>query len=164
MNKKAFTLIEILVAVLIIGVLVTMAVPMYERTIEKSRFSEASVLLKRLADSKARTMDSMGLTTFTSGSFTMNNLDSEFPTNADFSFSIVPSSYPNAVCAKRLRGNNAGVVLLYLGELGGEACAGKATSICSEFNATGTRLFCGPSTKSAECGIYGMNATDVGSC
>ena len=45
-NKQAFTLIELLVVVLIIGVLAAVAVPQYQKTVEKSRAAQALTLLK----------------------------------------------------------------------------------------------------------------------
>ena len=46
--KKAFTLIELLVVVLIIGILSAIALPQYEKAVEKSRAAEPMTLLNAL--------------------------------------------------------------------------------------------------------------------
>ena len=51
MNKNAFTLIELLIVVLIIGVLTSIAIPGYLSAIEKSRATEAMNMVKSLNDS-----------------------------------------------------------------------------------------------------------------
>lgn len=48
--KKGFTLVEMLVVVLIIGVLTAVALPNYTRSIEKSRATEAMNMIKSLND------------------------------------------------------------------------------------------------------------------
>lgn len=46
MKNKAFTLIELLVVVLIIGILAAIALPKYEKAVEKSRAAEAVQILR----------------------------------------------------------------------------------------------------------------------
>ena len=48
-NKQAFTLIELLVVVLIIGILAAVALPQYQKVVEKARATEGLVMLKAIA-------------------------------------------------------------------------------------------------------------------
>ena len=54
-NQKhaGFTLIELLVVVLIIGILSAVALPQYEKAVEKSRVTDAELVLKSLREAQA---------------------------------------------------------------------------------------------------------------
>ena len=52
--QKAFTLMELLVVVLIIGILAAIAVPQYEKAVEKSRAASVLALLKAVGEAQQR--------------------------------------------------------------------------------------------------------------
>ncbi len=156
-NKQGFTLAELLTAVIIVTILVVMAVPLYEKTIERSYLAEARTALHNLQTSKLAAMDEMycGETFDTSSCkvklkhlrMALNdaaaNADGYTFSTKSFTYSISPatSGYENGVCAKRIGGENDGVTFLYLQEDGAEA---------------GTFL-CHGSTD--QCEYYGMDVT-----
>ena len=51
-NKKAFTLIELLVVVLIIGILAAIALPQYQRAVDKTRLITVLNVLKGIKDAQ----------------------------------------------------------------------------------------------------------------
>ena len=54
---KGFTLLELLVTVLIVGILASIAVPQYQRAVERSRASEAMTIGKAIVEAQNRSLD-----------------------------------------------------------------------------------------------------------
>ena len=87
-TKKGFTLIELLVVVLIIGILAAVALPQYEKAVNKTRVTEALITLKALTDAQE--------VYFLANNKYTNNLD-----ELDISVQI-SSSYYSYLCDTRL--------------------------------------------------------------
>lgn len=171
--NKGFTLVEILVAVMITAILITMAVPIYDKTIEKSRISEARVVLKQLLEAKLRMLDAADKETYSPSYFGFENLEFAIPcvsstssnghkvtcSTKAFKFVLNPSGtvygstdkVTNAVCAVRLGGDNKGTTFLFLGEL--------------ETDADNDKFLCNKGTNSSDtCEAYGLTSTGSAWC
>ena len=86
MNKKGFTLVELLMVVIIIGILVTLAVPNYQKVVERAKGTKAKAnldmvrkaqiqyraLVDEFADALA-TLDSASEIDFSSANLTADN-------------------------------------------------------------------------------------------
>ena len=119
MKNRAFTLIELLVVVLIIGILAAIALPQYEKAVEKSRAAQVLSLIKSINEAQEvywlanntapATFEDMGMEPPFSGNvygqegFQFTDVRS----NDDWSIQIESGTYM-VVFAWRLRGKYAG--------------------------------------------------------
>ena len=64
MNKKGFTLVELLAVVLIVAILSGVALPQYRKVVEKARLSEAESMMRTIYDSSERLAGEFGYRNF----------------------------------------------------------------------------------------------------
>ena len=164
MNHKGFTLIEILAAVIIVAILTVMAVPLYEKTIERSHMAEARNIMNTLQSAKLAAMEKMGCDTY---SYSATSVDcprlehlgvafvdkngnaatgKSFETK-DFKYSLSggdSDTRPNGICAKRTGGEYEGTVFMYYGlRPDGEKAEFKCSgSHCEDYGLTNETLTC----------------------
>ena len=79
MNRKAFTLLELLVVVLIIGILSAIALPQYKMAVGKTKLATLKDITKSLAGAAQR----YSITNNTLEGATLQNIDIEVPSNTD---------------------------------------------------------------------------------
>ena len=90
-NQKAFTLIELLVVVLIIGILAAVAVPQYQKTVEKAKATQALTLLKSVYQAQQNYYLANGEY---AGSFDELSVDIPWTGNEQF-FAFSPNAWSN---------------------------------------------------------------------
>ena len=126
-NKQAFTLIELLVVVLIIGILAAVALPQYQKVVEKSRATQAITMLKSLGQAQeayymangsyASKFDELDVEMPFTGNTPWRPIDSHVTdtrSNEDWSFQIWQNSPTYKILmAGRLTGKYKGGGFLY---------------------------------------------------
>ena len=142
-----FTLIELLVVVLIIGILSAVALPQYERAVNKARLTEAFIIGKHLRDAQnmyllangsyAKTYEDLG-TDMPSGG-TLQTPTRMLVKNFIYSITDGGTGEPNSITAQNLAG---GVSLLFMYNGSNYCCSyassgWQGTALCRNLGATG---------------------------
>jgi prepilin-type N-terminal cleavage/methylation domain-containing protein len=139
-GEKAFTIIELLIVVIIIGVLATIAIPQFSKAVEKSKVGKAKSNLAVVAKAEAMAYAENGAYTAPGSLTTANiaNLTAQISEvgpfltgDADWTYTInaVGTSSFNAV-ATRKSGLNQNCALTYNGTTSVIGAANGATDIC----------------------------------
>jgi len=127
LDAKAFTLIELLVVVLIIGILAAVAVPQYQKAVEKSKAAQAFAMLKTVYNAAeayylangthATSFDELAVDVPWTGTTGWYNSGDMARSNEDWGVELYRAStgaYP-AVVVGRLRGKYKGAgFIMYL--------------------------------------------------
>jgi prepilin-type N-terminal cleavage/methylation domain-containing protein len=84
MNGKSFTLIELIVVLLIIGILAVLAIPQYMRAVERARVGKGKVMLGLII--KANKLNIAQTGSYTSDLPTLHNYIEVVASDADWSY------------------------------------------------------------------------------
>ena len=148
-TRKGFTLIELLVVVLIIGILAAVALPQYQKAVDKSKVFAQLPKLKTVAASISRCLLEHGDISFCSN---LDNLDIKVDTTCEpisgkpnCSFAVYNSSFDDIVYL-RYTSSNGGVDIFY--------------SISFDNVSPLSCTYVGPSEQQALCAKLGFKLVD----
>ena len=127
-SNRGFTLLEVMVAIIIVGVLAAMALPRYFASLEVVRSREGVGILTSLMGAQKRYALENG------GSYTstLTDLDVTIPTSINFNAPTVSDSNPVASIQRNNTNNSYGNYTVTITDVGVVACSGGSGSICNK--------------------------------
>ena len=147
-KKKGFTLIELLVVVMILGILSSIALPQYRRSVERARVAEALTLMRAVYDSRERVAWERQYDSYASipasSRFGFNKLDitakgtysgtnSTVLTTENFVYNMMPTNVATITATAR-KGSYKGAVITFNGSqftCSTKGLSGEAAKACT---------------------------------
>ncbi len=116
-NKQAFTLIELLVVVLIIGILAAVAVPQYQKVVERSKATQILTVIKTIYNAQlayhmangtyANSFDELAVDIPLTDRASFGSYTTDSRANDDWGIGLINSNGYHLIHAERLRGKYA---------------------------------------------------------
>ncbi len=134
--RKGFTLMELLIVVIVIGILASIGVPQFFRVAERGRTAEATHALGALRSAQIRLSAQNGVTTAVPGALDMNVTNLRFFTTPPTLIGGVDTSVGGPVVIASLTRNATsntagfGAYVLSIAVNGDITCAGGAATAC----------------------------------
>ncbi len=140
---KGFTLIELLTVVVIVGILSSIALPQYQRAVEKSRAAEAITMGRIIIDAQNRLLDlapddstntrnTLDIV-LTGGSWNSNDRNATTYTTQLFTYTLANSG----VTALRNDGSFSGYVLTFYNNRSGAQNTCSGSDFCNNMRSMG---------------------------
>ena len=150
-TRRGFTLIELLVVVLIIGILAAVAVPQYQKVVERSKATEAMSMLSSIAKAYqvyylangdyATTFEELDVDIPFTGNTKFYNLAKDTKSNKDWSFQIEKSGNGKLLYAARIDGKYKGSGFIVVFDSNNSDFVYKHQIVCFERKAGASILF-----------------------
>lgn len=138
--KRAFTLVELIIVVIIIGILASIAIPQFNKTMERSRIAEASAVLGALRGAQLRyKLENTAYATSTASlDIDAPNYDGSGNANGKFfTYSVVEAaesaSATTVATAQRKAGSLYGQYIININDQGRIYCADSDPDACAGF-------------------------------